>query len=129
MVVNLFRCLSVKQNCPISSNALVNLLVTELCYNASDPMSYVGQVSVTIFNDDCLPWTIFNFVDADFPDVSVAAASNFCRNPRNSQIGPWCFIEDNGEDLDFCDVLLCSSAGWYWRSQLLFTLPLFQLYS
>ena len=74
-------------------------------------MSYTGYVSATIRGDSCQPWKLYTFTDADFPDGSVEAAFNFCRNPRNVSVGPWCFDVEN--ELRHCDVLLCSSAGWY----------------
>ena len=76
-------------------------------------MSYTGPVSVSIYDDSCEDWADphhQNFVGGDFPDGSVAEASSFCRNPNNSEIGPWCYVDYNAFGL--CDVLWCSSVGW-----------------
>ena len=83
-----------------------------LCYEAGDPMSYTGHLSVGISGDPCLPWTQSGFMDEDFPDGSVVAASNFCRNPHNFHVGPWCKTDE--EPFDYCDVLWCSVTGWYY---------------
>ena len=77
-----------------------------------DPISYTGTISVTIHDEPCEAWTGShwqNFEDVDFPDGSVAAASNFCRNPRNSEIGPWCYT--GYDTFGACDVLWCSYVG------------------
>ena len=84
-----------------------------MCYIDGDPMSYTGLVSVSIYDYPCEDWIgphQQNFVDRDFPDRSVAEVSNFCRNPNNAEIGPWCYIDY--DEIGFCDLLWCSSVGW-----------------
>ena len=81
-----------------------------LCYKDGDPLSYTGNVSATVFNIPCKRWDLTEFTDASlFPDTSVSAASNFCRDPDKDGTGPWCYDIDGAED--YCDVLKCSDAG------------------
>ena len=80
------------------------------CYIGNDPMSYTGQVAVTIAGIECEPWASRSY--SGFPEGTASAASNYCRNPGNANSrGPWCIGVDNA--VGFCDVLWCSSAGWY----------------
>ncbi len=43
-----------------------------------------------------------------YPDASVEAAENFCRNPDGRPEGPWCFVEDAFVEWEQCDVPLCT---------------------
>ena len=45
--------------------------------------------------------------DANFPDGSVTAAKNYCRNPDNDPRGLWCHTL-NILTVEYCDVPLCS---------------------
>ena len=94
-------------------NDVIMFPVAGSCYKDGDPMSYTGTLFVSIYNDPCEDWTLIheqNFVDADFPDGSVAAASIFCRNADNFSAGPWCYVDFR--DVALCDVSWCSSVGW-----------------
>ena len=80
------------------------------CYIGDDPMSYTGQVNVTIAGIACKPWTSTGNSDSEFPEGSRVEASNFCRNPGNyGSRGPFCIGVNNA--VGFCDVLWCTSAG------------------
>ena len=89
------------------------------CYIPGDPMSYTGDESVSRNGIACVNWALVGpfHVDADFPERSVTAASNFCRNPPSSPLsGPWCYINQAGSSdyiSELCDVSLCSSVGPY----------------
>ena len=70
----------------------------------------MGTVSVTADGTICQLWTDNTYdstvIDANFPDGSVPAAQNFCRNPKgNSRSGPWCFIPP--DDFGYCDIAQC----------------------
>ncbi|XP_014615246.1 PREDICTED: prothrombin-like [Polistes canadensis] len=49
-----------------------------------------------------------NITDADFPEKSMKAAKNYCRNPTNDPRGPWCYTLDPTLIDDECDVPLCN---------------------
>ena len=99
--------------CIISVNTIVIVILFSVagsCYKDGDSMSYTGEVSMTSRNVPCKAWSSTQFIDAAlFPDISVAAASNFCRYPSNIKRGPWC--HDVYGMPDECDVLFCTDAG------------------
>ncbi len=45
-------------------------------------------------------------IDSNFPEATVVAASNYCRNPDNDSHGPWCFTV-NGGDSAYCGIPTC----------------------
>jgi hypothetical protein len=46
---------------------------------------------------------------AQFPDDTLADASNYCRNPTNMAYGMWCVVVSYYWYIDFCDVPLCAA--------------------
>ena len=85
---------------------------------------YIGTVRHTKYGFRCQNWSFDTpqsrskeaTVDSNFPDGSVALAGNWCRNPTNASVGPWCYVvpdrytTGNGTSAtwDNCDILLCS---------------------
>jgi hypothetical protein len=58
--------------------------------------------------DFCQTWSSHGITNSDlFPDVSVNAASNYCRNPDGKPNGVWCFTGDTDSEWEYCDVPLC----------------------
>nr|XP_050849219.1 uncharacterized protein LOC127063448 isoform X3 [Vespula vulgaris] len=49
-----------------------------------------------------------NITDADFPEKSMKAAKNYCRNPTKDPRGPWCYTLDPTLIDDECDIPLCN---------------------
>ena len=45
-------------------------------------------------------------MDANFPDGSIVAARNYCRNPDRDSRGPWCHTGDSNT-AEYCSVPLC----------------------
>ena len=45
-----------------------------------------------------------------FPDGSVEAASNYCRNPDNEPVGLWCYTMDPDKRWEECDVPICGQS-------------------
>ena len=87
------------------------------CYIPGDHMSYTGDKTVSYTGAQCeylgLSW---EHLYAEFPDGSVIDSRNYCRNPNNEHPeGPWCLLLDVDQYIyrELCDVLLCSSAGWW----------------
>ena len=74
---------------------------------------YVGKRAITRSGRTCQRWTCqsphsHQFVDdSQFPDGSVDAADNYCRNPGGLRQGPWCYTL--GEDViwEYCDISSC----------------------
>ena len=56
----------------------------------------MGKKAVTKRGHQCEKWSDHGFDDDnDFPDTSVAAAHNYCRNP-DGEYGPWCYTSGGG---------------------------------
>ena len=79
---------------------------------------YLGTKSVTVSGRQCQPWSSStphvpsrSFVkDANFPDGSVAAAENYCRNPEPGYTaGVWCYTTDPKKRWEACDVRTCDT--------------------
>ena len=73
----------------------------------------MGQANTTASGQACRRWDdkrLFNSDEYSFPDESISAAENFCRNPDSMEGGVWCFIA-GGYGYGYCDVTQC--AGQY----------------
>lgn len=76
---------------------------------------YVGTKSVTRTGRACQRWDMqyphkHTYTDIkQFPDHTLADASNFCRNPDRKEVGPWCFTTDPERRWEPCDIPFCSS--------------------
>ena len=73
---------------------------------------YTGHVAVTASGITCQAWAsqtphvhATNDQDSHFPDGTVAAASNYCRDPPDGEGVPWCYTTDPGTRWELCDVL------------------------
>ena len=74
---------------------------------------YAGKIATSADGKQCEKWSdhrswVFwiDINDDKFPDISVEAAENYCRNPDGRDRGPWCFAgQDWGDqcDISFCD--------------------------
>ena len=76
---------------------------------------YTGKLAVTKHGKTCQRWTSqsphvhkYNNLK-DFPDSSLEAADNFCRNPDNAPPEPWCLTTDPKVEWEYCDILHCPS--------------------
>jgi len=78
----------------------------------------MGTMTTTVNGYTCRPWSDGSpysvaMVDSNYPDGSVAAASNYCRNPDGAEGGPWCHTTDPDKRWDHCPVPLCSGECIY----------------
>ena len=74
------------------------------CYNASDNgHGYQGNISTTSDGTPCQAW------GSDSPDL----AENYCRNPAQVGMRPWCFTDVEGGVWGYCDISECSAIGKY----------------
>ena len=84
------------------------------CKTTPTERNYFGSVSTTTSGFSCQRWDSqsphpHNLTDPDrFPDASVEAASNYCRNPDGKSEGPWCFTDDPFVEWEYCDIPVCS---------------------
>ena len=75
------------------------------CKTTHADINYRGKTKYTQKGYTCKPWTLTKLKDEHyrFPDDTVDEAFNYCRNPYNSTVGPWCFITEHIPPYwDFC---------------------------
>ena len=74
---------------------------------------YEGSLSVTENGRTCQRWdsqsphSYSNNKPDYFPDSSLAAAENFCRNPDNEALGPWCYTTNPSFRWEQCSIFFC----------------------
>jgi hypothetical protein len=89
---------------------------TTQCRTTVMGLEYTGTISVTSSGKTCQQWTqqsphTHSMTDpAKFPDESIEAASNYCRNPSYYGSGPWCYTTDPGTRWELCNVPPCPVA-------------------
>jgi len=102
-----------------------------VCRRTTSGRDYTGTVNTTSSGKQCQNWSSntthvsdSSFVtDDNFPDDSVEAAENYCRNPDPDHLeGVWCYTMDPGVEWEQCDIPLCS-----YDTE--FETPLFGLYT
>uniref|UniRef100_A0A4W5P0X1 Prothrombin n=1 Tax=Hucho hucho TaxID=62062 RepID=A0A4W5P0X1_9TELE len=78
---------------------------------ANNGLDYIGDLSVTMNGQKCLPWASPKALalskGKDFiPEVKLVA--NHCRNPDGDMEGPWCYVDQHGNTtVDYCDLEMC----------------------
>lgn len=43
----------------------------------------------------------------NFPEKSLTAAENYCRQPEDGEYAPWCYTTDLSKRWEYCDVKKC----------------------
>ena len=76
------------------------------CKQSADGIGYMGTEMTSSTGRPCESWASHDLTNPDhFPDVSVEAAENYCRNPDAKPEGLWCYV---GEDeWEYCDIPYC----------------------
>ena len=89
---------------------------SEDCNPTANGFYYTGHTSVTENGRQCQAWTSqtphsnLYTDDSDFPDESIADASNYCRNPANDWSRLWCYTTDPDVTWEKCIVPLCGKS-------------------
>ncbi|ELU17674.1 hypothetical protein CAPTEDRAFT_50131, partial [Capitella teleta] len=72
---------------------------------------YDGLLNTTISGRKCQRWDSqyphdhTSTATYNFPSNSIA--HNYCRNPSNDPLGPWCYTTDPTVRWEYCFVLYC----------------------
>ncbi|XP_070538200.1 uncharacterized protein [Ptychodera flava] len=77
------------------------------CYQDANGYDYRGKLSQTISGHTCQKWTAQTpqqhySTPENYPNRGIGD-HNYCRNPDNGDVGPWCFTVD-GPRWKHCDV-------------------------
>ena len=95
-----------------SLNRITSFISILDCY-AAEPQAYIGQTNVTKTGRICQRWDNqyphpHEHTDIQyFPDSSLSAAQNYCRDPEEGAYDPWCMTMDPEKEWEFCDVIKC----------------------
>ena len=89
------------------------------CWLGNNGHDYIGTVATTVNSKTCQAWSAQTphahqiNVDSWFPDGSVAAAKNYCRNANSYHGGIWCHTVD-GPVWELCDIpSCCELISWF----------------
>jgi len=73
-----------------------------------DRVEYSGDISTTDSGFECANWDDESQHSHEFKSVG---SHNFCRNPGNEAMGPWCYVNKPGaaeeDKWDYCPVPMC----------------------
>jgi apolipoprotein(a) len=109
-------------------------LEAAMCRNTAAGHEFLGNLVVTKSGYPCQAWNLQSprkhtyTDDLLYPDGSMAAAGNKCRNPDPGyRGGPWCYTTNPDVEWELCDVPFCtdiasfcksSDAGWEFTGHL-----------
>ena len=101
------------------------------CKTTDMGAEYMGRTSMTISGKTCQAWTATSPHDpremaknsSNFPDASIADASNYCRNPDEDP-GPWCYTMDSNVRFEYCDISICDDGEWWWHLRVIMLIAL-----
>ena len=95
------------------SRMLIILRADVACSLGNIGSDYLGTVATTSTGRTCRAWSAEEFAGGDFADVSVAAASNYCRNPDRDSGGLWCYPV-GVLAWEYCDIPnCCELISWF----------------
>ena len=88
------------------------------CKTTEAGTCFAGNLSTTKSGKTCQRWDTKTPVTPtnsetkkaeNFPDETMEAAGNKCRNPLNADTGPWCYTADGSPRWEVCDVPMCDN--------------------
>lgn len=93
------------------------------CKTSLKGLEYVGQIYKSASGRLCQRWHAQKPIhqvqggisSANFPEQNILKASNYCRNPSQTENGPWCYTvganESESCNIPFCTVKRCRLSG------------------
>lgn len=89
-----------------------------MCKETLTASGYSGSISTSVTNRSCIAWVemssfVSNYIwrTRDTTIMNLNALSdikNYCRNPDDDAQGPWCFVDQDTEAMEYCDIQACS---------------------
>ena len=88
-------------------------------YNDRKGESYLGKQAVTENGYTCGSWTLQTAYPAThFPDGSLEAAENYCRNPKPTDYRTWCYYRlGSQKKWDYCTLRKCGTLGFIYMGR------------
>ncbi|CAG0900891.1 unnamed protein product, partial [Cyprideis torosa] len=91
----------------------------EECKRTSMGKEYRGHRNTTVSGRTCQRWYRHvphqvkgaALLSENYPDETIHAARNYCRNPDGDAKGPWCYTTDEEVKWEYCDVPFCPGAS------------------
>ncbi|CAG0896962.1 unnamed protein product [Cyprideis torosa] len=91
----------------------------EECKRTSMGKEYRGHRNTTVSGRICQRWYRdiphkvkgAALLSENYPDETIHAARNYCRNPDGDAKGPWCYTTDEEVKWEYCDVPFCPGAS------------------
>jgi len=88
------------------------------CRTTQKGKEYMGTVHTTANGTECQAWSSDTphvprsdkVIDDNFPDGSVEAAMNYCRNPDDSE-NLWCYTMNPNSTREYCNISLCTGVS------------------
>ncbi|XP_062582926.1 plasminogen-like, partial [Saccostrea cucullata] len=81
------------------------LVNTVGCYRNTLGRFYTGKVNVTISGRICQPWG--SQIPHNHKFGWLYTEENYCRNPDDESVGPWCYTMDKEKRWESCGIQLC----------------------
>ena len=92
------------------------LLLEHTCKETNSGSGYSGNLARSNSGRKCFHWSQLDSIivnqlwksqDLTIEDDSLAQLNNFCRNPDDDEMGPWCFTDKDTEKMEYCQISLC----------------------
>jgi len=99
---------------------ILSFIEIENCKFTTHGREYVGNISQTENDNLCLKWNegMLEHLQLDtktYWDIDPVLDSNYCRNPTNFPNGPWCFVDSQTLEWEYCNIPHCVTSRQHKR--------------